>query len=362
MAAAFLNFEKNDPACSRGVKPQLMSRPKTTHETNAIRGVLFSKDRALQLDAVLRSLRLHCQDLQILQLHVLYVATNENQLQQYRELMKTYPEVNFSIQKDFRKDLLSLLSPYKKRSKAERRFLLLCAVGRLGFPLGSFLDRIWRRSFEKIQRVVVTSLMPAWEETEYVVFLVDDNIFTHPFSLGSAMQVLGARKDLIGFSLRLGRNTTYCYVNDRQQNLPAFTQFTEDILLFDWTRSEQDFGYPLEVSSSIYRLADMLPFIAGFAFANPNELEDRMAFRAKGFRSVYPHLACYRRSVTFCNPINKVQKVISNRVGENFQYGTDELARRFACGERIRVEAYTNFLPSACHQEVDLVFERIGRD
>jgi hypothetical protein len=339
-----------------------MSRPKTTHETNAIRGVIFSKDRALQLDAVLRSLRLHCQDLQILRLHVLYLATNETHLRQYHELMRAYPEVSFCAQRDFRRDLLSLLSPYAKGSRAAKRFSFLCAVGRLGFPLGSFFDRLWRRSFEQIQRVAVASIIPSWEDNEYVIFLVDDNIFTHPFSLSSAMQVIGERKDCIGFSLRLGRNTTYCYVNDSPQNLPAFAQFTEEILLFDWTQSELDFGYPLEVSSSIYRLRDILPFIAGFAFANPNELEDRMAFRARRFRSIYPYLACYRRSVTFCNPINKVQKVISNRVGENFQYGTDELARRFACGERIRVGAYTNFLPSACHQEVDLVFERIAKE
>ena len=315
----------------------------------------------MQLDAVLRSLRLHCQDLQILQLNVLYLATNETHLRQYHELMNTYPDVNFSAQQDFRKDLLSLLSPYVKSSQAEKRFSFLYAIGCFGFPLGSLFDRIWRRSFEHIQRAIVASLMPTWGENECVVFLVDDNIFTHPFSLSSAINVLRERKDLIGFSLRLGQNTTYCYVNDTQQNQPAFAQFNAEILLFDWTKSELDFGYPLEVSSSIYRLADILPFIAGFSFENPNELEDRMASRAKGFRSIYPYLACYRRSVTFCNPINKVQKVISNRVGGNFQYGTDELAGRFECGERIRVAAYANFLPSACHQEVELVFERIGK-
>ena len=325
-----------------------------------IRGIVFSKDRALQLDAVLRSLRLHCQDMQNLQLDVLYLATNELHLRQYHELMRTYQAVNFFAQGDFRRDLLSLLSPYTKGSRAKKIFSDLCAIGQLGFPLGSLLDRIWRRSFEHIQRGLVKARMPALNANEYVAFLVDDNIFTKPFSFGNAIRMLEEKVDVLGFSLRLGENVTYCYVNDKPQALPVFSVINEEILLFDWTKSELDFGYPLEVSSSIYRLVDILPFIAGLPFENPNELEDRMAFRAKTFQSTHPYLGCYRSSVTFCNPINKVQKIIANRSGENIRFGIDELAGRFGRGERIRVEAYTDFVPSACHQEVELVFERIG--
>ena len=337
-----------------------MNSPKTIHETNTVKGVIFSKDRALQLDAVLRSLRFHCRDIEILQLNVLYLATNKFHLQQYHDLVKTYPEVNFSAQENFRMDLLSLLSPYAKGSNAEKIFSLLCAIGGLGFPLGSLLDRIWRRSFEYIQRLLVKVWMPSLSTNEYVIFLVDDNIFTKPFSLGRAIRVLEERSDLLGFSLRLGENVTYCYMRDKQQTLPIFIWVDDDITLFDWTKSELDFGYPLEVSSSIYRLVDILPFIAGLPFANPNELEDRMAFRARTFQTTHPYLGCYRHSVTFCNPLNKVQKIMSNRSGENIQHGIDELAGYFERGERIRVEAYAGFVPTACHQEVELFFERLG--
>ena len=331
-------------------------------QIKGIRGIIFSKDRALQLDAVLKSLQLHCQDLDDLQLNVLYLATNEMHLRQYHALMHTYPKINFSAQGNFRRDLLSLLNPYVQSSQAEKIFWYLCAIGQLGFPLGSLFDRIWRRSFEYIQRSLVNAWMPSINKNAYVVFLVDDNIFTGPFSLVRAIRALEARRDLLGFSLRLGENTTYCYVNDRKQDLPTFTPFNGEIFLFDWTKSELDFGYPLELSSSIYRLMDIVPFITGLSFQNPNELEDRMAFRAKTFQSTHPCLGCYRRSVTFCNPINKVQDIISNRSGENTHYRTDELAERFERGERIHIEAYDAFVPSACHQEVELVFERMGEE
>jgi hypothetical protein len=200
--------------------------------------------------------------------------------------------------------------------------------------------------------------MPTWHEEIYVLFLVDDNIFTQSFVLREAVELLQQQKNLLGFSLRLGENTTHCYVSNRPQRLPVFHSMSRMVSKFDWTVSDQDFGYPLEVSSSMYRLKDILPFIAGLPFQNPNELEDRIAFRAKNFRFTHPFLGCYRQSVTFCNPVNKVQKIISNRSGENTDYGVDALALRFERGERIRVQAYSGFVPSACHQEVELVFER----
>jgi hypothetical protein len=67
---------------------------------------------------------------------------------------------------------------------------------------------------------------------------------------------------------------------------------------------------------------------------------------------------CYENSVTFCNPINKVQTVATNRAGSVVEYSSDHLAQLFESGYRIKVEAYTGFVPNACHQEVALNFEK----
>ncbi|HEY0733431.1 MAG TPA: beta-1,6-N-acetylglucosaminyltransferase, partial [Herpetosiphonaceae bacterium] len=60
----------------------------------------------------------------------------------------------------------------------------------------------------------------------------------------------------------------------------------------------------------------------------------------------------------FCNPINKVQTIYDNRAGDAPQYAADHLANLFEQGYRVRVTAYAGFVPSACHQEVDLLYER----
>lgn len=324
-----------------------------------INSILFSMNRALQLDAVLRSFFMHCGDADGVQMNVLYLAADDAYARQYQDLMKAHPAVNFIAQENFRRDTLSILNPFAGGDGAEKAYFRLCAIGGMGFPPGSLLDRVWRRTFGYIQRSLTKSFMPPLDENKYILFLVDDNIFTRAFSLADAIKALEGQEDLIGFSLRLGKNITHCYVNDQPQTAPAFVPVNEKVLKFDWTSSEQDFGYPMEVSSSLYRLKDILPFVIGLPFENPNVLEDRMAFHAGVFRSSRPFLGCYQNSVTFCNPVNMVQSVIRNRVGDDLRYGVDALKKRFEQGERIRVEAYKGFIPSACHQEIELVFGKV---
>src|SRR5262245_22785832 len=133
--------------------------------------IIFSKDRAMQLDATLRSFYARCLDADDLSINVLYLATEPRHIRQYQELIKAYPKVDFLSQKDFRKNLLWLLNPYPLSSAAEKIYLLLSRFSNLGFPLGSLPDRIWRRTFEYIQRPLVKSFMPTWHEEIYVLFL-----------------------------------------------------------------------------------------------------------------------------------------------------------------------------------------------
>jgi hypothetical protein len=133
------------------------------------------------------------------------------------------------------------------------------------------------------------------------------------------------------------------------------------MLKFDWTNAGDDFGYPLEVSSSVYRLDDLYPLLCKFSFDNPNRLEAKLARQSRSFRQTCPYLLCYPQSVAFCNPANMVQAVAQNRSGTRSDYSKESLAALFEEGYRIKVEDYAGFAPNAAHQEVDLVFERTSR-
>ena len=134
---------------------------------------------------------------------------------------------------------------------------------------------------------------------EYVL-LVDDNVFVRDFSLADVIADLRAQPDAIGFSLRLGRNTTYCYPLDKPQPIPEFETLGSGALKFNWTTAELDFNYPLEVSSSVYCVSDVLSVLKGLDFGNPNALEAQLAVCARGFQCNRSALLCFRQSVTFC--------------------------------------------------------------
>lgn len=194
---------------------------------------------------------------------------------------------------------------------------------------------------------------------EYVLFLVDDNIFVRDFSINNIIESLSTNPDALGFSLRLSTTTIYCYPLRVEQQLPTFTSVDNEFLKFDWTLAQHDFGYPLEVSSSIFRVEDIMA-VLHHSFVNPNTLEaylnnNKIAFYQKKF------LLCNQYSYTFCNPVNKVQTTFNNRVGETFYYSPDQLRELFTQGYRINIEEYSGFIPNGCHQEVELKFKRIKK-
>jgi len=316
-------------------------------------GIVFSRDRAMQLDAVLRSFFLHCQDSELVKISVLYMVTDGDHARQYKTLISDYPQVTFIEQKNFRQDVLHWLTPYPSGSGAERNYIALANVSCANCFLPGF-----RRIFRMYIRPHLQKFLAPQPQGLFYLFLVDDNLFVRDFSLGHVVHVLQEQPRALGCSLRLGMNTTYCYSFEGTQSLPKFEQLSGGALAYDWVSAELDFGYPLEISSSVYRAQEIVPFLLGLEFDNPNTLEGEMAARAKRFKERFPLLICYEKSITFCNPINLVQTTYQNRSGKEYNYTIAEMVDRFDLGERINVAAYAGFTNNACHQEVELRFEQ----
>lgn len=269
--------------------------------------ILFSKDRAMQLDAALRSFFRHCQDPERASVSVLYKATGATSAANYDRLKRDYPQVAFVQETAFKAQLLDLMQP-----------------------------------------------------ADYLFFTVDDNLFVGRFSIAQIGRLLDTHGDAVGFSLRMGRNTGFDYVRQRPQPLPDFQPVEEGVLRYDWTRSRANFAYPLEVSSSVYRQADILPLLREARFYSPNTLEYSLAIRAKLFRETKPQLLCLETSVAFCIPVNQVQRDFRNPVSRAIHYDVGELDRLFQAGKRIAVARFDGFVPGAAHQEVSFPFTDVG--
>ncbi len=311
----------------------------------------------MQAEATLHSLFLHCRDVSDANIHVLYLATEERYLRQYDTLITAYPTVNFVRQADFQWDLESILDPCQKGSYQKRIYVAIGRIGRIRFRPGSIFEKLRVRTVGRILRLVTNKLLRSINNADYILFLVDDNLFVRDFSLTDMTLLMENSPDAIGFSLRLGENTTYCYTKHCPQVLPAFSIIQTGLLKFDWTVSENEFGYPLEVSSSIYRAAQIIPLLVSFPYLEPNSLERGLNTRRAWFEKEFPNLLCFNTSVAFCNPVNKVQEVADrNRAAETYSFSSEQLAEKFDAGARVDVEAFSGFISNSCHQEVELPF------
>ena len=290
----------------------------------------------MQLDATLASFFAHVRDAQATRTMVLYKSSTALHQAQYELLEREYiGRVEFIHEFDFRRQVIDLLISTLPSIKLQRWYRL---CQRYRFPPPIINSRL------------------SYHPAGYILFLVDDNIFVDSFEIEKMVNALDMNFDALGFSLRLGTNTTYCYAMNTSQSLPGFELLSGQILKFNWTKSEGDFSYPLEVSSSIYSIKVVLDLIVRLKFHNPNTLEAQMSKHRSRYKRKFPTLLCYKNSLTFCTPINRVQNTYPNRAGQNEELSSQQSGRNVRKGLRIDVDALRGFVPNSCHQEVELKF------
>lgn len=253
-------------------------------------GVLvFSKDRALQLELCIHSLVHHWSD--TAPIVVLYAASNARHEAQYRTLASEYSGVTFQRQGDFRPDIEAILAQW-----------------------------------------------------QHVCFVVDDTIFTHAFSLERAAAAIGKRGAL-GFSLRLGKNVTHGGPPESEPFRLPSCHGGPNILSWRWSEAGEDrgFGYPLEISSSVYPTATIRAMTARYRYDSPNQLEAVLHECRKGHE--HEPMLCYSHSVAFSAVWNTTQQ------GKAYSCGmtAEQMADAFDAGKRLDWKAYAGYETCAYH-------------
>jgi len=263
--------------------------------------VIFSKNRSLQLDLCLRTLQLHCADIyKLSDVNILYKA-DDNHGESYEILKREYPDVIFVEEQSFKTDLLNIV-----------------------------------------------------HDKSVILFCTDDTIFTEDFLLANIISNLDGNLDCLGFSLRLGFNTGHCFPYGKSQDIPATTKIENGVAnKYNWQSAQLDFGYPLELSSSAYRLEDIMEILDNCDYHNPNSLEDSMT---SCHIQVKPNLLMYDKSVAFSNPINKVQLDHPNKSGD---IDADVLLQYFMAGYRIDDKLFNHYKNSGAHELVDIEVKKI---
>jgi hypothetical protein len=260
--------------------------------------IVFSKDRAMQLDLFIRSFN-HCVSYaKGYKIDVLYTYSNSKFGDGYNRLIRNCPEnIKFTKETDFKKNLLSLVA-----------------------------------------------------QDGFTVFFVDDNIFKNPVDFyDGQMDIFINNKSILCRSLRLSRHLTYCYPAKVPMTPPKFDMNG----IFRWRYLAGDYGYPFSVDGHIFRTNDILPLIIDLEYSNPNTLEGAM----QKYPTNRDYMICYNQSIIINNPINRVQTVNDNIHGN---ISAEYLNNCYRNGKRIKLEPFLGIDNTSCHTVMEIELEDEG--
>ena len=173
--------------------------------------LIFSKNRACQLELLLRSLRFK---LKHNNLRVIYTYDPEYKIA-YDKVMTLHPNVEFILEKDFRRQVIDCITD------------------------------------------------------KYLLFLTDDEVMIDSFDEDCPEFLkFQANEDIICLNLRMARNYDYDFLKDKQVPIPKFNDG-----MWEWRNYRHDWGYPWSVGSHIFRKKDILPVLKTIEFSGPHMLE-----------------------------------------------------------------------------------------
>ena len=161
-----------------------------------------------------------------------------------------------------------------------------------------------------------------------LMFLVDDILFTEDVDL---KEFASLPNEFYIPSLRLGKNITYSYAASKNIEIPQFiapTIFSEAKLIphqtnvWKWSTGERHWRRMLSVDGNIFDRREYLFLMQQVDFTSPNTLEDAVA---TAFDEFYKHKLgiCYDKSKLVNIPINNVNQLqdssFHNRFGNIHQ-------------------------------------------
>ncbi len=253
----------------------------------------FSKDRPLQLDGYLRSLREASS--QPVRVRVLYTCSSDRFRRGYAELAESHPDVEFEPEHDFGRQLTGWLKATAAR---------------------------------------------------FVMFGCDDVVFCRAFDVA---QIAGTFNDydLLGFSLRLGRNIEYSHSRREAVPHPEFKP-GGDKLVWCWRSADSHWAYPFELNCTVYERSMTLRLVAmmeqlriaqpPFDWRHPNllELAGNTVLKSTQGPSL---MASFGTSRAVVPTVNRVQNLVGNRLMGG-HCSTEALEEARNAGARLDLEAY----------------------
>jgi len=266
--------------------------------------ITFSKDRALQLHALISSyLEKVASPVPV---HILYQTSTPSHQNAYEEIIETFYSNNISFKKQdsdnsFRSDLI----------------LLLQSV-----------------------------------HSEKILFLVDDVLFIEDFDIEDFVKF---DTDKFVPTLRMGLNLNKCYTLQKNQQLPELMPTIikdKDKITWQWDQGVYDWSYPLSLDGHFFSAQEIKTMIQLIDFSAPNTLEDQLQHFRRFF--LFRKGVAYNKSRIVNIPCNKVQNENKNIHGNRHQ---DFLLEQWRKGYQMDYRQLYGFNNTSAHQEISFNFK-----
>ncbi len=257
--------------------------------------IVFSKDRAAQLELFLRSMKFYFKEFSEYKINILYTYSNDKYKEGYDKLFTIHNDSNIN---------------YIKESQDFKRHVVLLLN----------------------------------QENPYTVFFVDDIVFKNPFTLNSKQfKLFTLNEDILTLSLRLHPYLTYCYAARTRQTSPNF----DSNLLFKWQGMQGDYGYPMSLDGHFFRTKEIAAITKVLTFNNPNSYESILA----GYPLNRLKMICFEESIIVNNPVNRVQTFNNNVHGNVTALFLND---KFLEDYIIDFEDFKGLKNTSCHQEIEI--------
>jgi len=278
-----------------------------------ITGIVFSKDRACQLDLFFQSVNHNAGG--NIDIVVLYDFSSPDFEEGYEKLKGCHP-FKFVKQSDFYNDIKNILI----------------------------------------------------ESKDCVSFFTDDDLVYQkiPSSIEHLERILECQ--IACFSLRMGMNTIEREFNGKiiQDNLPKISYVKDVDGVIAWDRTSVATGgywsYPLSVDGHIFRKSDMVSFVDEIICWTNNGCCKKIKDNPNSFEAILQRfyfelpifMTSFDKSVVVNSPNNRVQDDFKNYAGEKFSFSQEYLNQQYLDGHKIDFSSI-DFSNIKCpHQELDL--------
>jgi len=261
--------------------------------------IIFSKDRAMQLDALLGSFFHFAKNPPALK--IIYRASSNPFESAYDEVKTAYiaNNVEFIKEQNFKADLTTALETINSSK---------------------------------------------------VFFLVDDIIFKETVDF-NYFEKIDPKKQIL--SLRLGKHLNFAYTLQKEQKLPDLSPSKEfnQLLSWDWNLAEYDWAYPLSVDGNLFDTSEVKIMVNHLNYKAPNSFEEALQLMTPLYAQ--RRGLCFEKSVIVNNPCNKVQTENPNVHGA---ITIEELNNKWLEGYRIDFKTFQGIENKSAHQELPLKF------